>query len=183
MYFVCEGDTTDPKSRRKITKQSKATVVKQESANNGGLNTGWNKTNTKQAENRNFKRGIADKAFLFVNTVVDLCVESCSGNEYLWMGGELGYQTDLDLLLVYSAPSPQIFPLTGNDDFYSKVVLKRWWCLWVFARVSRQNRVRSQGCSDFPPYILLSTYMHSCVRVSDSYFQVRIRSGQHEVRP
>ena len=43
---------------------------------------------------------------------------------YLLMGGELGTDTNIGLLVGSSAISPPTFALIGNDDFISNFALK-----------------------------------------------------------
>ena len=59
--------------------------------------------------------------------------------QYLLMGGELGNETNIGLLLGCSAMSPPNFALIGNDDFITKLVLKK--CVFQSSAISRRDRV------------------------------------------
>ena len=60
------------------------------------------------------------------------------------MGGELGNETYIDLLLVYSALSPPIFILIENDNLYTNLVSKSW-CFKVFADISARWSRKKKG--------------------------------------
>ena len=51
------------------------------------------------------------------------------------MGGELGDETCIDVLLVSSALPPPNFILIGSDGFYTNLLWKSW-CFGVFADIS-----------------------------------------------
>ena len=67
--------------------------------------------------------------------------------QYLLMGGELGNETYIDLLLVSSGRSPPKFILIENDNFYTNLALKR--CVLRFSRISRRDRVVKNKRLDF----------------------------------
>ena len=54
------------------------------------------------------------------------------------MGGELGNETHIDLLLVSSALSPPNFILIENDNFNTNLASKSW-CFGVFADISARS--------------------------------------------
>ena len=54
------------------------------------------------------------------------------------MGGELGNETYIDLLLVSSARSPPNFILIENDNYYTHLLSKSW-CFGVFADISARS--------------------------------------------
>ena len=45
---------------------------------------------------------------------------------YIMLGGELGTDANIGLLVGYSAKSSPIFALIGKDDFTTNFVLKSW---------------------------------------------------------
>ena len=93
---------------------------------------------------------------------------------YLLVGGELGTETNIGLLVGSSAMSPQFFAFIGNDDFITNCVLKSW-CFRVFANISSRSSRDIKMSWNFNILFLLR--MPCCVRVSASKFQVSIRSG------
>ena len=60
---------------------------------------------------------------------------------YLLMGGKLGNESNIDVLLGSSATSPQVFASIGNDDFVAKFVLKNTVAVFEFPPITRRDRV------------------------------------------
>ena len=58
--------------------------------------------------------------------------------QYLLMGGELGNESNIDVLLRSSATPPPIFASIGNDNFVAKFVSKKW-RFWVSADISSRS--------------------------------------------
>ena len=67
---------------------------------------------------------------------------------YLSIGDELGIETCIDLLLVFSALSPPNLTLIGNDDFDTNLVWKSW-CCWVLVDISARSSRKKQNLRIF----------------------------------
>ena len=94
------------------------------------------------------------------------------------MGGELGNETCIDLLLVSSALSPPNFISIENDNFYRNLVTKSW-CFGVFADISaRSSRKKKKGLEFF--IFVFFSHDQWCVRVSASHFCSPICSGSRD---
>ena len=74
-----------------------------------------------QIEPRKIERGIAEKQYF--SELLVLRMESCVW-QFLSMGGQLGNETNIDLLLGSSTISPTNLALIGNDDFITNLVSK-----------------------------------------------------------
>ena len=84
------------------------------------------------------------------------------------MGGELGNETYIDLLLVLSALSPPNLILIENDSFHTNLVSKSW-CFWVFADISARSSRKKKKWLEFFMYVFFS-HNQRCVSVSASNF-------------
>ena len=90
------------------------------------------------------------------------------------MGGELGNETYIDVLLQSSALSSPNFTLIENDNFYTNLVWVSW-CFWVFAGISvRSSRKKKARNFSYTFFLVVPYY---CVRVSAFNFQARIRQS------
>ena len=85
------------------------------------------------------------------------------------MGGELGNQTYIDLILVSSALFSPNFTLIENDNFYTNLVFKKL-VFWVFRGYLGEIESEKKEVRTF----LASFFSHNqwCVRVSVSIFEV-----------
>ena len=75
-----------------------------------------------KCEARKLKWGIAGKPTFLVDLLV--LYMGIVFWQYLLMGGELGNESNIDVLLGSSATPPPIFALVGKDSFVAKFVLK-----------------------------------------------------------
>ena len=91
------------------------------------------------------------------------------------MGGELGNETCIDVLLVGSASSPPNLTSIGNDDFYTNLVWKSW-CFCVFADISARSS-REKKNSEFFIYVFFCACAVLRQRVSASNFQALLRKA------
>ena len=101
---------------------------------------------------------------------------------YLLMGGDLGNESYIDLLIVSTALSPPIFLLIGRNDFYTKFQVRLKKCVDAcdFSRISERNRVGFQTRSSQLFYCTFVLHMRCCIRVRASDFRVLIRSGSRD---
>ena len=93
------------------------------------------------------------------------------------MGGELGNETHIDLLLVSSALSPPNFILIENDNIYTIIVSKSW-CFWFFADISARSS-REKKRLQFFIHVFFS-HNQWRVRVSAANFCRPICSGSRD---
>ena len=129
---------TDPKSGKK-KKMALTSVKKKKNKGDGSdyINTCGSNTWLKfQSQRCKIERGITEKPFF--SRITCLKYEIVFGR-YLLMGGELGNETNVDLVLGSSAMSPPNFALIVNDDFITNLVLKIG--VFEFSPISRRDRV------------------------------------------
>ena len=93
------------------------------------------------------------------------------------MGGELGNESNIDVLPGSSATPTPIFASIENDDFVAKFVLKNLAFL-SFRRYHVETESEYKNVSIFIYFFFLR--VQCSVRVSASKFQVQIRSGSRD---
>ena len=115
------------------------------------------------------------------------------------MGGELGSETYIDVLLVSSALSPPNFTLIGNDDFLSNLVWiipmtmeTRFFTKVIFPNYSKRKRLKIRSYRRYGEHGkingFLGLFVHDAVRGGTCAFTLKIvntliKNSSHDDRP